>query len=169
MVVADTVCFKFEADLFKSVQVFLGFCCHGQRWDVSQSEKGVAETVGFNLEADLFKSIPMIPGFGGHGQHLDFSQSEHGWCRSRWFRIRSKPFQISTSWTTFSSVLPLIVGVLSVRCALWATLFDCAVCVLFEYAVCVLFKKMRFAYWLLAFWLILCYLPFDCANYACDF
>ena len=34
-VVAETVGFRLEADLFKSVQIIQGFCCHGQHCDVS--------------------------------------------------------------------------------------------------------------------------------------
>ena len=30
IVVAENVGFRFEADLFKSVQMILDFCCHGQ-------------------------------------------------------------------------------------------------------------------------------------------
>ena len=66
-----------------------------------------AEIVGFRFEADLFKSAPMILCFGCHEQHWDVSPQEDGCSRSRWFRIRSRPLQMSTddprlwlSWTT---------------------------------------------------------------------
>ena len=51
---AETGGFTAEADLFKSVPMFLGFGCHGQHWDASQSEMGVAETARFRVEGDLF-------------------------------------------------------------------------------------------------------------------
>ena len=34
-VAAETVGFKFEADLFKSVQIIIGFGCHEQNRDAS--------------------------------------------------------------------------------------------------------------------------------------
>ena len=36
MVAAESVGFRFEADLFKSVQLIIGFGCHGQAWDISE-------------------------------------------------------------------------------------------------------------------------------------
>ena len=70
MVVAGTVGFSFEADLFKSGPIIKGFGCNGQHSGVSQKQRlVVAETVGFLFEADFCRSVPTILGFGCHGQH----------------------------------------------------------------------------------------------------
>ena len=66
-VVADIVCFKFEADLFRSAPMFLGVAVM-ENTETFHNKK-VAETCDFRFEADLFKSVPMIAGFGSHGQH----------------------------------------------------------------------------------------------------
>ena len=98
MVTAQTVGFRFEADLFKSVQIIIGFDCHGivaaetggVRFEADLSNqyrlcqafvvmdnietfhnKNVVavETAGFGFEADLFKSVLIIVCFWCHGLH----------------------------------------------------------------------------------------------------
>ena len=90
---AETVGFRFEADLFKSVAMIVGCGSHWQHWDVSPSKNGCGRN---RWLADLFKSAPMIPWFRCHGQHWDASPYESGCCGNRWFQIRSRPLQIGT-------------------------------------------------------------------------
>ena len=48
MVAAETVGFRFEADLFKSVPMILSYGCHGQHWDVSSQENGCCRNRWFH-------------------------------------------------------------------------------------------------------------------------
>ena len=57
MVVAETFGFRFEADLFTSVQMILGCGVHGHHRDAPPSKTVAADIVGFKLEADLFKVV----------------------------------------------------------------------------------------------------------------
>ena len=108
MVAAEHVGIMFKADLFKSVPMIIGFCCHAQHWSVSLQESGSCRNRWFfYIRTDLFKSVPMITSFCCHEQHWDVSTSVNGCCRKRWFQIRSRPLQISTinhrlwlSWTS---------------------------------------------------------------------
>ena len=68
MVVAETVGFWFEADLFKSVLIITGLACHNIE-TCHQKNMVAAETVGYRFEADFVSSVPMIIGFGCHEQH----------------------------------------------------------------------------------------------------
>ena len=68
-VVAETVGFRSEADVFKSAPIFLGFVCHVLHRVFRYQKMVVAESVGFRSEADLFKSVQIIQGSGGHDQH----------------------------------------------------------------------------------------------------
>ena len=54
-VAAEIVGVRFEADLFKSLLMFLGFGCHGQRWDVSQSENGCCRNRSLQVRSRLFQ------------------------------------------------------------------------------------------------------------------
>ena len=100
-VAADIVGFKFEADLFKPVPMFLGLAALDSTETFHNQKMVVAETGGFRFEADLFKSVPMIPGFGRRGQNWDVSQSENGCCRDCWFQIRSRLLRMGTDYHSF--------------------------------------------------------------------
>ena len=66
-VAAENVGSRFEADLFKSVQMILDCFVVMDSIQTFRHKKMVAaDTVGFRFEADLFKSVPMIFGFGTH-------------------------------------------------------------------------------------------------------
>ena len=67
-VVADIVCFKFEADLFRSAPMLRGVAVMENTETFHNKKMVVAETFDFRFEVDLFKSVPMIAGFGSHGQ-----------------------------------------------------------------------------------------------------
>ena len=69
MVAAEIVGFRFEADLFKSVQIIIGLGVMDNIEMFHYKKTVVEDTVGFRFEADLFKTVQMILGFGCHGQH----------------------------------------------------------------------------------------------------
>ena len=51
MVIAERVCFKFEADLLSSVLMILGFGCRGQPWNVSPYENGFYRNRWFHIRS----------------------------------------------------------------------------------------------------------------------
>ena len=69
IVVAEKVGFRFEADLFKSVQTIQGFGAHNNIEMFHHKKRVAAETVGVAFEAHLFKSAPISFAFGFHSQH----------------------------------------------------------------------------------------------------
>ena len=107
IVAAEYVGFRFEADLFQSVPMIISFCCHGQHWDVPNSENGCCRNRWFQI-----RSRPFQISTDNHRRWLSWTTLRrfiirNGCCRNRWFRIRSKPLQMSAgehsfwlSWTT---------------------------------------------------------------------
>ena len=61
-VVADTVGFRFEADLFKSVLTTIGFVVVDNIETFHHQKMFAAESFDFRFEAHFFKSVPMILG-----------------------------------------------------------------------------------------------------------
>ena len=59
-VVAETVCFRFDADFLKSVPMILGLGVMDNIGTLHHKKMVAEETVGFRFEADLFQSVPMI-------------------------------------------------------------------------------------------------------------
>ena len=98
---AETVGFRFEANLFKSVPMFRFWLSWTTLRRFTNRKWLLAETARFTFEADLFKSGPMILGFGCHGQHWDVSPQENGCCGIRWCQARTRPFQIRTDYHRF--------------------------------------------------------------------
>ena len=69
-IAAENVGFGFEADLFKSVPMFLVLIVIDNTETFHNEKMVVAATIGFRFEADLFKSVQIIQGFGGHEHFL---------------------------------------------------------------------------------------------------
>ena len=69
IVAAENVGFRFEADLFNSVQLIIDLCVMDSIGTFCNKKRVVAENVGFIFEAELFKSVPMILDFGCHERH----------------------------------------------------------------------------------------------------
>ena len=69
MVVAETVGFKFEAGLFKSVPIIMSSVVADNIETFQNQNMVVVETVACGFEADLFKSVQRSRGFGYHRQH----------------------------------------------------------------------------------------------------
>ena len=69
IVAAETVGFRFEAELFKVVPMIISFAAMDNIETFQNQNMVTAEIVGFGLEADLFKAVQIIIGFGCHGQH----------------------------------------------------------------------------------------------------
>ena len=68
-VVAETVGFRFEVDLCKSVPIIIGFFVVMDNTGTFHTNKRInTENVGFRFEAGLFKSASMILGSGCYGQ-----------------------------------------------------------------------------------------------------
>ena len=68
-VVAETVGFRFESDLFLSAPNIISVVVV-DNVETSQNQNMVAaETVGFRFEADPFKSEQIVIGYGCHEQH----------------------------------------------------------------------------------------------------
>ena len=68
-VVAESVGFRFEAELFKSVPKILGLAVMDNMETFHHKRMVASETVGFMFEAHFFKSVSIIIGFGCHVQH----------------------------------------------------------------------------------------------------
>ena len=94
---AESVGFRFEADLFKSALIIIRWCCcHAQHWNVPPQEDGCSRNRWFHIRSGLFQTVPMVISDCCHAQHWDVSKSEYGCCRNRGFQIRSRPLQMST-------------------------------------------------------------------------
>ena len=70
-VAAETVDFRFRADLFKSAPMILALAIMDNIETLYNKKMVAEETVGFSFDADLFKSVKMILGFGCHRKHRD--------------------------------------------------------------------------------------------------
>ena len=74
VVAAETVGFRFAADLFKSVPIIISFVVVDNVETFQNQNMIAAENVGFWFEADVFKSVQIIIGFGFLEQHWYVSQ-----------------------------------------------------------------------------------------------
>ena len=96
MVVAETVGFWFEADLFKSVLIIIGLACHARHWNVSPEKHGCCRNRWLQIRSRLYQISTDVPKIWLSWTTLRRFTIRNGCCRNGWFQVRSRPLQIST-------------------------------------------------------------------------